>query len=157
MCGVSQGKPGVFTIHTPMFPVADFKELASDSLQLLVAALRLRRPDLCTAFPAALDLAVWGSVIGMFELNNLSLFVASPVPGWAEAVGDLPEGEQAAALQAAAPALAALGGLEAILEEEEEWACQGNAYYALQACCNHSCVPNAHAFKREEDIDGAGG
>ena len=24
------------------------------------------------------------------------------------------------------------------------------------SCCNHSCVPNAEAFKREEDEDGSG-
>ena len=24
------------------------------------------------------------------------------------------------------------------------------------SCCNHSCVPNAEAFKRDEDEDGSG-
>ena len=47
------------------------------------------------------------------------------------------------------------GGLEGIVENEEEWLCLGNAFYSLQSCINHSCVPNAHAFKREEDNDGA--
>ncbi|XP_028551994.1 histone-lysine N-methyltransferase ATXR2 isoform X2 [Dendrobium catenatum] len=32
--------------------------------------------------------------------------------------------------------------------------CQGTAFYPIQSCINHSCCPNAKAFKREEDIDG---
>lgn len=41
-------------------------------------------------------------------------------------------------------------------EEIEAASCQGNAFHSIQACINHSCVPNAHAFKRDEDIDGSG-
>jgi hypothetical protein len=34
--------------------------------------------------------------------------------------------------------------------------CEGSAFYALQSCLNHSCRPNAHAFKRDgQDTDGA--
>ncbi|KAJ0113528.1 hypothetical protein Patl1_02063 [Pistacia atlantica] len=32
--------------------------------------------------------------------------------------------------------------------------CQGTAFFPLQSCMNHSCCPNAKAFKREEDRDG---
>ncbi|CAK9142727.1 unnamed protein product [Ilex paraguariensis] len=32
--------------------------------------------------------------------------------------------------------------------------CQGTAFFPLQSCMNHSCLPNAKAFKREEDRDG---
>ena len=35
-------------------------------------------------------------------------------------------------------------------------ACEGSCFYALQSCCNHSCAPNAHAFKRRGvDTDGS--
>ncbi|GJP36281.1 hypothetical protein CLOM_g20809 [Closterium sp. NIES-68] len=35
-----------------------------------------------------------------------------------------------------------------------QWHCQGTAFYSLQSSINHSCCPNAHAFKRDEDVDG---
>ena len=45
---------------------AGVKELASDSLELLREFLYDER------FPALFDLELYGSIIGMFELNNLS-------------------------------------------------------------------------------------
>ena len=51
----------------------------------------------------------------------------------------------------------AAGGLLDALSQFEEDGCEGNAFYTLQSCLNHSCVPNAHAFKRDEDTDGSGG
>ena len=34
--------------------------------------------------------------------------------------------------------------------------CEGSCFYALQSCLNHSCAPNAHAFKRKDvDTDGS--
>lgn len=50
----------------PGSPVADLKELAEDSLTLLKLFLYDER------FPALFDLELYGSIIGMFELNNLS-------------------------------------------------------------------------------------
>lgn len=44
---------------------AELKDLASDSLNLLRAAIYDER------FPALFDLDVYGSIVGMFELNNL--------------------------------------------------------------------------------------
>lgn len=38
---------------------------------------------------------------GMFELNNLSIYVGSPVQRWLQHLEGLPEGEQAAAFEAA--------------------------------------------------------
>lgn len=32
--------------------------------------------------------------------------------------------------------------------------CEGTAFFPLQSCMNHSCRPNAKAFKRDEDKDG---
>lgn len=45
---------------------ADMKELAAESLGLLKAAIFDAR------FPALFSLKVYGSIIGLFELNNLS-------------------------------------------------------------------------------------
>jgi hypothetical protein len=46
--------------------------------------------------------------------------------------------------------------IELLGDNGESGACEGNAYYSLQACINHSCLPNAHAFKRDDDDDGRG-
>ncbi|KAK1325173.1 Histone-lysine N-methyltransferase ATXR2 [Acorus calamus] len=40
------------------------------------------------------------------------------------------------------------------LEDDYSVCCQGTAFFPLQSCMNHSCCPNAKAFKREEDRDG---
>lgn len=50
----------------------------------------------------------------------------------------------------------AAGPLLEALDALEEDGCEGNAFYTLQSCVNHSCAPNAHAFKRDEDTDGSG-
>ena len=44
---------------------AELRDLASDSLSLLKAAIYDQR------FPELFDLDVYGSIVGMFELNNL--------------------------------------------------------------------------------------
>ena len=53
-------------------------------------------------------------------------------------------------------AIDAYGGIDGLVDGEDEWAAIGNAYYSIQACLNHSCVPNAHACKRPEDTNGNG-
>ena len=47
---------------------AELKDLASDSLDLLKTAFFDER------FPALFDLDVYGSIVGMFELNNLGVY-----------------------------------------------------------------------------------
>lgn len=76
-------------------PTAGLQQLAADSLELLRVALYDAR------FPALFDLRVWGSIIGMFELNNLNLFVPSPAQRWANLLEELPEGEREAAQEEA--------------------------------------------------------
>lgn len=76
-------------------PTAGLQQLSADSLELLRAALYDAR------FPALFDLRVWGSIIGMFELNNLNLFVPSPAQRWANLLEELPEGEREAAQEEA--------------------------------------------------------
>ena len=42
------------------------------------------------------------------------------------------------------------------LGDSYDAACEGSCFYALQSCLNHSCAPNAHAFKRKDvDTDGS--
>jgi hypothetical protein len=103
-----------------------------------------------------LQLNIWGSLIGMFELNNLSMLVASPVPLWAQEVDDVEEtlSEEEKTNLDFYKSIEEYEGLQGIMESEFEWVCLGNAFYSLQACLNHSCVPNARAFKREQDKNG---
>lgn len=59
--------------------------MACDSLELLRAAVP-------TGFPQEiLDERIWGSIIGMFELNNLAMQVQSPLELYFLACADLPE------------------------------------------------------------------
>ena len=54
--------------HSDNCPCApELEELAADSLQLLTQALA----DFALLYPALFSLQVYGSIIGMFELNNL--------------------------------------------------------------------------------------
>ena len=54
-----------------------------------------------------------------------------------------------ALLSAAEPLLDALG-------DSYDAGCEGSCFYALQSCMNHSCDPNAHAYKRAGvDTDGS--
>lgn len=71
-----------------LYSSAEIKELASDSLELLDALLRTKAPELVEAFPAVLDLRIYGSIIGMYELNNLTIYVPSPVLGWVNALDE---------------------------------------------------------------------
>ncbi|KAL4542176.1 hypothetical protein Ndes2526B_g06655 [Nannochloris sp. 'desiccata'] len=134
----------------------DMKEMAEDSLNLLIEAIKHRNSTLVEHFPAAVHLHIWGSLIGMFELNNLSMVVASPVPLWAQEVEDVENEltEEDKINLNKYKSIDAYGGLHGIMECEFEWACLGNAFYSLQACLNHSCVPNARAFKRDQDKNG---
>lgn len=93
----------------------------------------------------------------MFELNNLTLLVSSPVPLWAQAVDDIKEGLRADQRKGLASyeAIDSYEGLDGIIESEGEFVVTGNAFYSLQACINHDCQPNAQAWKREEDINGS--
>ncbi|EIE20780.1 SET domain-containing protein [Coccomyxa subellipsoidea C-169] len=126
---------------------SDLHELAGDSLELLKEFLYDER------FPALFHLDVYGSIMGIFELNNLGIYVASPVEDYFELChaedGGLSEEEQKLTHLITRPLLDSLG-------ESYGAGCEGSAFYALQSCCNHSCAPNAHAFKRAHiDTDGS--
>ncbi|KAF5194344.1 Histone-lysine n-methyltransferase atxr2, partial [Thalictrum thalictroides] len=93
------------------------------------------------------SLEIYGNIIGMFELNNLDLVVASPVEDYFLYIDDLQNEKKEHAERITRPFLDALG-------DEYSVCCQGSAFFPLQSCMNHSCHPNAKAFKREEDRDG---
>ncbi|XP_039040385.1 histone-lysine N-methyltransferase ATXR2-like [Hibiscus syriacus] len=117
------------------------RELAFTSLQLLKEAIFDKECE------PLFSLEIYGQIIGMFELNNLDLVVASPVEDYFLYIDDLPPPEKKEAEKITQPYLDSLG-------EDYSICCQGTAFFPLQSCMNHSCCPNAKAFKREEDRDG---
>ncbi|KAL8131245.1 histone-lysine N-methyltransferase ATXR2 [Apium graveolens] len=117
------------------------RQLAFTSLELLKEAIFDKECELL------FSLEIYGNLIGMFELNNLDLVVASPVEDYFLYVNELPESEKKKAEQVTKPFLNALG-------DDYSVCCQGTAFFPLQSCMNHSCLPNAKAFKREQDRDG---
>ncbi|KAL8253525.1 hypothetical protein R6Q59_031746 [Mikania micrantha] len=117
------------------------KQLAFESLELLKAAIL---DEECLPL---FSLEIYGHIIGMFELNNLDLVVATPVEDYFLYIDDLPEAEKKEINEITQPFLDALG-------EDYSVCCQGTAFFPLQSCMNHSCCPNAKAFKRDEDRDG---
>ncbi|XP_020102311.1 histone-lysine N-methyltransferase ATXR2 [Ananas comosus] len=119
----------------------EIQDLAFISLQLLKDAIF----DIECA--PLFSLEVYGNIIGMFELNNLDLVVASPVEDYFIYIDDLSQREKEEAERVTQPFLEALG-------DEYSVSCQGTAFFPIQSCMNHSCCPNANAFKRDEDKDG---
>ncbi|GAB4859468.1 Histone-lysine N-methyltransferase atxr2 [Ancistrocladus abbreviatus] len=120
----------------------EIKQMAFMSLQLLKAAIFDKE---CAPL---FSLDVYGHIIGMFELNNLDLVVASPVEDYFLYIDDLPQPQKQKEVETITkPALDALG-------DDYSICCQGTALFPLQSCMNHSCCPNAKAFKTEEDRDG---
>ncbi|KAL1197499.1 Histone-lysine N-methyltransferase ATXR2 [Cardamine amara subsp. amara] len=117
------------------------KSLASTSLEHLKKAIFDKECE------ALFSLEIYGNIIGMFELNNLDLVVASPVEDYFLYINDLPDAEKEEAMEITKPILDAL-------DDEYSDFCEGTAFFPLQSCMNHSCCPNAKAFKRDEDRDG---
>ncbi|KAJ8749291.1 hypothetical protein K2173_018772 [Erythroxylum novogranatense] len=119
----------------------EIRELAFASLQLLKDAIFDKECE------PLFSLEIYGNIIGMFELNNLDLVVESPVEDYFLYIDDLPHPNKKKAEEITQPLLDTLG-------DDYSVCCQGTAFYPLQSCMNHSCCPNAKAFKREEDRDG---
>ncbi|KAK9705029.1 hypothetical protein RND81_07G027900 [Saponaria officinalis] len=117
------------------------REVSYESLQLLQAAIF---DEECAPL---FSLEIYGHIIGMFELNNLDLVVPSPVEEYFLYIDDLPGTIKKKAEEVTRQILDALG-------DDYSICCQGTAFFPLQSCMNHSCRPNAKAFKREEDKDG---
>ncbi|KAL6140106.1 hypothetical protein ACLB2K_058407 [Fragaria x ananassa] len=98
------------------------RELAFTSLQLLKAAIY---DEECKPI---FSLEIYGHIIGMFELNNLDLVVASPVEDYFLYIDDLPDPEKKEAEEITRPFLDALG-------DDYSVCCQGTAFYPLQSSC----------------------
>ncbi|RRT81781.1 hypothetical protein B296_00009307 [Ensete ventricosum] len=147
--------------------------LSLQSLQLLKEAIF---EDECTPL---FSLEIYGHIIGMFELNNLDLVVASPVEDYFIHIDDLPSPEKVKTsthtfhikkkrekknLQSSSLAgdfFSPCGEKKRLPAwGEETWrhchviyvllSCPGTGFYPLQSCMNHSCCPNAKAFKGDE-------
>ncbi|GFP79526.1 histone-lysine n-methyltransferase atxr2 [Phtheirospermum japonicum] len=123
------------------------KDLAFESLQLLKEAIYDEECAPYLNLSQVFSLDIYGHIIGMFELNNLDLVVASPVEDYFLYIDDLPLSQKKEAEKITKSFLDALG-------DDYSISCQGTAFFPLQSCMNHSCVPNAKAFKRDEDKDG---
>ena len=123
------------------------RDIAQESLKLLVSALP---SDVVDAYPGLFSLEVFSRVIGMFELNNLEIVVASHVEDYFLHVDDLEEGsaDKIAAQPMAGPLLDAL-------DTGYDTPCEGTGFFALQSCVNSDCDPNVAPLKDEEDRDGA--
>ncbi|KAI5441878.1 hypothetical protein KIW84_011076 [Lathyrus oleraceus] len=117
------------------------KELAYESLQLLETAIFDKECE------PLFSLEIYGHIIGMFELNHLDLVVASPVEIYFLYIDEMTNPDKEEAEKITQPILDALG-------EDYSTCCEGTAFFPLQSCMNHSCCPNAKAFKRDEDRDG---
>ncbi|KAJ6860102.1 histone-lysine N-methyltransferase ATXR2 isoform X1 [Populus alba x Populus x berolinensis] len=111
----------------------------------------------CISFPDDVDrsddtpfrMQIQQLAFKLFEVpfSGSDLVVASPVEDYFLYIDDLPDPEKEKAENIARQLLDALG-------DDYSICCQGTAFYPLQSCMNHSCCPNAHAFKRDEDRDG---
>ncbi|GAU17085.1 hypothetical protein TSUD_105840 [Trifolium subterraneum] len=75
------------------------------------------------------------------------LVVASPMEDYFLYIDEMTNPDKEEAEKITQPILDALG-------EDYSTSCEGTAFFPLQSCMNHSCCPNAKAFKRDEDRDG---
>lgn len=153
---------------------AELQELAAESLSLLKDAIGDDR------FPASFDLEVYGSIIGMFELNNLgrhmpaeNIAVCHPGAVCLHCWNSMAKVECSTALYAGidspSPVPEYLEAIDDLSEADkaavqpmlqpilasidvcaEELKVEGTAFYALQSCINHSCQPNAHALRSDD-------
>ncbi|KAK7827278.1 histone-lysine n-methyltransferase atxr2, partial [Quercus suber] len=123
------------------------KELAFKSLQLLKAAIFSKECE-PRILPNAESIEICYFTVIMLKVPiYVDLVVASPVEDYFLYIDDLPYPEKQEAEKVTRPFLDALG-------DDYSVCCQGTAFFPLQSCINHSCCPNAKAFKREEDKDG---
>ncbi len=107
---------------------SDLKELASDAFDAFCAVVREMNPgDYDRFFGSLLSLELWGSVVGMFELNNLSILARGPED-------DVDDEED--------------GGSSGYGELVE-----GSGFYRLHSCFNHSCDPNCRVLVPRSDTE----
>jgi len=99
-------------------------------------------------YKSIFDLDFYGKVIGIIEMNSLEVQILSPLDYYFSRLAEL---DPTLYVKTVAPITKQLE-----IEEDDDYCyplCQGTALYAVHHLINHSCEPNAHAFKREGDDD----
>ena len=142
---------------------AEMKEQAKESLRLLTTALQHRAPSLCAAFPAILQLDIWGTLICMFELQLhkglLNVTIASPVPAWARVLMQASHqglSQDRREILGRYEAISAHGGIETIQRDYvgTEWFCGGSGFYPLQPFIKDSRMGNTMEDERTGNANG---
>ncbi|KAG8470261.1 hypothetical protein KFE25_008682 [Diacronema lutheri] len=125
------------------------REVLAESWALLRAALCDGHDAAASvALPVFADPQLYAQIVGMFERNNCSMLVASPVEDYFLHIDAMPDGHAKRAAEAVSgPVLDALG-------EDYALPAEGAGIFWLQAVLNHACVPNVSFVKRDEDVDG---
>jgi hypothetical protein len=114
---------------------SDLKELAQDSFHAFCRTLQELHPeDYDRYYGNFLSLEVWGSLIGMFELNNLNILARGP-----EVEDSAGNDEQ--------------GDIEDADQERD--LVEGSGFYGLHSCFNHSCDPNCRVLVPRHDTENA--
>jgi hypothetical protein len=112
---------------------ADLKELASDAFDAFCDMVQEANPrDFDRYRGNLLSLDVWGSIIGMFELNNLNILARGPEHGVLQDGDDLDSNDGSA-----------------VCDELVE----GSGFYVLHSCFNHSCDPNCRVLVPRDDSE----
>jgi len=121
------------------------REMGNESLSRLIEAFDLEFQQ----FPALFSLDVWGDILGMFDLNNLSIRVWNPANSYLEFLANLQEPEFCQAMEQAAPILE-------VLQDAADGSvhCEGTGFFMLQSLLNHSCDPNAASIKTQDEHTG---
>ena len=105
----------------------DLKELASDAFDGFRSVVRERNPGDFERFAGnLLSLELWGSVVGMFEMNNLSILARGPEDD---------------------------GGVEDGVSSGYGELVEGSGFYRLHSCFNHSCDPNCRVLVPRDDTE----
>ena len=123
------------------------REIATESLGLLK---RVVPEALLERYPGLFCVETFASVVGMFELNNLEIAVASPVEDYFLAVDALDDDADATAQATKQVTNPLLDALDASYDAP----CQGTGFFALQSCVNSDCDPNVAPIKEDADVDG---
>lgn len=107
-----------------------------DSFTLFLHAIELGHPQIYNTIGVyLLRFDIWGSLIGMFELNNLSIMAIGP-------------GVLGSVSETLVTHVHPCNDNECreIVEEMLNAVLEGTGFYPLHSCMNHSCVPNCRVL-----------
>lgn len=116
---------------------ADLKELANDSFTLYSHAVELGHPHMYSVCSDVIHIDVWGSLIGMFELNNLSIVGRGPCSFFQYGEDQIKKRLKS----------------DDFVEEFMDAILEGTGFYRLHSCMNHSCEPNCRAMLPESNSE----